>query len=155
DIELVHDARWSNGATVTAADVRETVLHWKSAANTGQSAERWDLLDKPEVSDWFRARQPLRQGYLDPIALLTYSILTVECLRIGARDAECARTTVGRGTYTVEVDDASKDVIFKANPQYRSGRSGPVIREIWFEKWVQPAADFGTLFDILLDVPPA
>lgn len=153
--ELARDNYWSDGRIVTANDVRETVLHWQSAQNLGQSAEWRELLFRPNVDDSFHVSLPLQRGFLDPLALMTFWIMPAVHLPTDPRDPAFAQNPVGSGPFTVASSDPGKSVVLKANPNFRGGRSGPTIREIRFVKWTEPALEFSQdRFDLLLDVPP-
>jgi ABC-type oligopeptide transport system substrate-binding subunit len=151
---LTRGASWSDDHPVTAADVRRTVELFN-----GRVPEWTELLQGGARidEDAFHINLTLRQGYLDPLSLMTFKILPGQHLG-RADDADFARKPIGSGPYQLQVRDAGK-AVFSANPYYEMrlapGKSGlPRIREIQFFHSEDPAKDFqdGKL-QLLLDLP--
>jgi peptide/nickel transport system substrate-binding protein len=167
--QMVRDARWYRpqrgsddpvAEPVTAADITGTV---KGNLDLARSSEWQDiLLDAKDQGDPFRVRVSLRQGYLDPLSLMTFKIVPAKYLAGGIADFGFAHDPVGSGPFyhggTRDGDARSgKSVVFLANPAY-GGRSGktdlPSLREIHFVRSPAPILDFrdGQLH-MLLDLP--
>ncbi len=169
--QLPGDARWYRAPRgsqetaieepVTAADVFRTVTLYQNAKGAGRSPEWDDLLaGAAAADDPFRVRLTLRQGYLDPLSLMTFKILPAKYL--GRPDDEAfARDPIGSGPYQylgVKGDSRGGEYAqFLANPVYgnRAGKSEtPRVGAIHFFRSKDPVADFkaGNLH-MLLDLP--
>jgi ABC-type transport system substrate-binding protein len=139
---LPRGARWSNDRPLTASDVRFTVrLRAKAGAD--------DLLEKAELTpDPYRVKLNLRQGYLDPLALMTFKILPEG---VGNEDflksEEFARKPVGSGPFMyggIKSDQEREYRQFVANPNYGSRPSKlglPHVQEVRFYQSSSPAKD--------------
>jgi peptide/nickel transport system substrate-binding protein len=173
EFQLIHDAVWSDdqdensenkdgkeGKPVTAVDVLRTVQLLKNSQWPGFAQEWADLVEVPRVTgaDPFRISLTLRQGYLNPLSLMTFKILPAAALN---RVDDLAEKPVGSGPFqykeTVTNPDRGDLVIFKTNHNYcRAGKPNrPRIREIHFFHSNDPAADFKAdprRLDLLLDV---
>jgi peptide/nickel transport system substrate-binding protein len=161
--QLAKDAYWSDGERVTSADIRHTSQLLADRGLSGRSSE-WEELVKPPriLGDPFQISFTFKQGYLDPLSLLTFKILPLrangkELQR--ADDENFAKSPVGSGPFQylgIKQDGDRKYAQFVANPNYRrSGRPGmPQIREIHFFVPKDPAGEFkkGQLH-LLLDLP--
>jgi tetratricopeptide (TPR) repeat protein len=168
--QMVRDARWYRpqrpgdepmpSEPVTAADITGTVSGNRELA---RSSEWQDLLaGAQDQGDPFRVRLSLRQGYLEPLSLMTFKIVPAKYLAGGVADAGFARNPVGSGPFyydgTREGDARTgKSVVFLANPAY-AGRSGkaelPHLREIHFVRSRVPIIDFRDgMLHMLLDLP--
>ena len=137
---LVRDARWyRDGAgaadpgvnePVTAADVHGAWQRFKNAPAV-QELLAGDRIDGP-----FSLRLNLRQGYLDPLALMSFKVLPAKY----QDDRDFARRPIGSGPYVYVGREkrgapAVEYAVFRANPTYgqRENRKGlPLIREICF-----------------------
>jgi peptide/nickel transport system substrate-binding protein len=148
---LAADARWSDGRPVTSADVRHTAQLLKSKDLPGRSSEWTRLLHEPRVGDDpLQVDFRLEQGYLEPLALLTFPVLPQRFADRELRradDPDFARAPVGSGPYQYRgrrKADGRACAVFAANPRYaRADRPGmPFIREIRFYAPAVPAADF-------------
>jgi ABC-type transport system substrate-binding protein len=145
-------ASWSDDHPVTATDVRRTLELFN-----GRIPEWTDLLQGGVRidEDNFHISLMLRQGYLDPLSLMTFKVLPGH--RVGRLDdVNFARNPIGSGPYQLQPREPGR-VVFSANPYYelRPGKSGlPKIREIHFFHSEDPARDFqeGHL-QLLLDLP--
>lgn len=140
--ELVRDAYWyreANGKLikepVLASDVSRTVLaqqKWPA-----RSAEWRDLLGGAQLEgDQHTIRLTLQQGYVDPLALMTFRILPARLVQ-QPDDREFARQPVGSGPYQYVGQVQGRDrpfARFLVNPTYgkRAGRTTPAIDEIRF-----------------------
>jgi ABC-type transport system substrate-binding protein len=155
-------ARWSTGEPVTAADVRSTVELLRKPGWTGFAPEWANLVEAAGAGrDASVVTLGLRQGFLDPLSLLTFKVLP-SAARLNSPDNRgFARQPVGSGPYQLargpQAPDRDGEVVFTANPHYQraGGQSAPFFKEIRFFRADQPAELFkaGKLH-LLLDVPP-
>jgi ABC-type transport system substrate-binding protein len=158
--QLVHDARWSNAMkeneTVTASDVIRTVQLLRNPESKGFSPEWADLVDNPPPStDPYVVNLTLRQGYLDPLSLMTFKVLPAASRLDSPDDLSFARKPVGSGPFQLQGKDGNA-MVFTANPNYRrANKPGmPQIREIHFVHSENPAHDFADgRLHLLLDLP--
>jgi ABC-type oligopeptide transport system substrate-binding subunit len=142
--ELIRDARWyrdtGSGPAVNepvlAADVARTVLAYQKWP--ARSAEWKDLLGDATVEgDQHGVRLSLQQGYVDPLALMTFRVLPARLVQ-QPDDLAFARRPVGSGPYQfaglVDVPGRKPYVRFLLNPTYgkRAGKNEQAIREIRF-----------------------
>lgn len=150
---IAHDAYWSNGNPVMAVDVRATV-------NLLKGKQGMNLIEEARIGgDPHRIAITLRQGYLDPLSLMTFKIVPESAHLERADDARFAKQPIGSGPFmlgpalTAEKKSA-EPVRFVANHNYRrAGKAGlPRIREVVFYKSKDPAGDFASgRLDLLLD----
>jgi ABC-type transport system substrate-binding protein len=163
EFQLARDAKWSDGQRVTVADVRQTVNLLKAPNLTGRVPEWAKLVDDPRVEgNPFQIQITLRNGFLDPLSLMTFKVLPsqVRGKRLAAaEDEDFAKSPLGSGPFQYDRTEAkgdSRHVVFTANPFYqRASRPGrPRIREIRFFVSKDPAKDLekGQL-QLLLDLP--
>jgi peptide/nickel transport system substrate-binding protein len=165
---LDDDAKWSDGSSlVTPADVRHTAELLGKTDLPGRSSEWRRLLDKPRL-DNAGPRQisfPLKQGYVEPLALLTFKVLpqTFAGQRLSrADDPKFAEAPVGSGPFAYrgrKTENGVTYAVFEANPHFRRQRlpGMPSIREIRFYVPADPAADFRNAsrpLHLLTDVLP-
>jgi ABC-type transport system substrate-binding protein len=162
EFQLVRDAFWFDGKQVTAADVLRSVQLLKNKNWPKHTPEWGDLIEDPRVtgSDPFRISLTLRQGYLDPLSLMTFKVLPASIAR--ADDLRLAAKPVGTGPFqykeTARDPERGERVIFEANSYYdsRAGKKGlPRIREIHFLHSDDLAADLKAeprRLDLLLDL---
>lgn len=137
EFHLCRDAYWSNGAPVTAVDVRRTVQLLREAG-------RADLLDGARPgSDPFHVAVTLRQGFIDPLSLMTFKVLPDSTQLQRPDDPRFAKQPVGSGPYRFQGRDKDQ-AVFQANHNYRrSDKIGlPRIREVRFFHSKKPEADF-------------
>jgi peptide/nickel transport system substrate-binding protein len=132
--QLVRNASWSDGRQVTAADVRHTVQLLSDAQWPGRIPEWADLMQEGAriEGDALQISLIVRQGYLDPLALMNFKVLPESLDR--ADNEEFARQPIGSGPYRYQGRDGDF-AVFVANPYYagRPGKAGlPRIREIRF-----------------------
>ncbi len=164
---LPRGAQWSNNRDLTANDVRFTVRH---LLGKPQPQNRPGLPPEPQAGVWlglldqavvendpYKVTLSLRQGYLDPLALMTFKILPDGA----AVDGEAfAQKPVGSGPFLYEgikVDDQGRQYAgFTANPNYGSRPSKlglPRIQEVRFYRSTDPVKDLdGGRIDLALDL---
>src|SRR5262249_27930537 len=143
---LPKNARWSNDRPLNAVDVRATVDLLKKGKGTGRPPAWGELLQPVVVRDPYRLDLILSQGYLDPLALMTFKVLPQGA---PADTKEFAENPVGSGPYRFVGRDSEGStgrpyVGFVANPHYgqRSGKFGlPHIREVRFFSTADPVKD--------------
>jgi peptide/nickel transport system substrate-binding protein len=141
--QLVRDAYWSNDEPVTAADVAATVRLLNDPRWPGSNPALGKLLvEKPDLGgDAFRLSLTLKQGYIDPLSLMTFKVLP---RGVEAQVREMARKPVGSGPYRFGGQVTFEDrpcARFAANPNYasRENRLGlPRVREILFLQCTDP-----------------
>lgn len=159
--QLVRDALWSNAKSdkdkdkVLAADVIRTVQLLRNPESKGFSPEWAELVDNPPAStDPYVVTLTLRQGYLDPLSLMTFKILPAGSLLNSSDDLSFARKPIGSGPFQFQGKDGNA-AVFTANPKYqRADKPGlPQIREIRFVHSTNPAHDFADgRLHLLLDL---
>jgi len=167
--QMVRDARWYRGSRgsqdatieepVTANDVHRTVALYQKWA--GRSPE-WDELlgDALVESNPYRVKLALRQGYIDPLSLMTFKVLPAKYLS-RPDDMEFARNPIGSGPYQylgIKGDGRGGDFAqFVVNPTYgrRAGKTDtPRIEAIHFFRSKDPVGDFKARnMHLLLDLP--
>jgi ABC-type oligopeptide transport system substrate-binding subunit len=153
-VQLRPDAYWSDGRRVTSSDVR----HCVQLLRDSEPALR-DLMQIPRVEqESFNVDLEFEQGYLDPLALLSFRVLPQSYggkTLLRADDLEFARKPVGSGPYQYSGRaDGGKTVVFTSNPHYV--RAQPAVREIRLFAWQDPVRDLDTATArsaLLLDVP--
>src|SRR5262249_55538302 len=147
---------------VTSADVRHTVDLLKRPDLPGRVSEWADLVEEPRVEgDSAHVRLTLRQGYLEPLALMTFKVLPQKprgkpLLR--ADDQQFGLNPVGSGPFQYEGRVQKDDrpyARFLANPNYhRASRPGlPHVREIRFYEATNLTPDFLRKLHLIFDVP--
>lgn len=156
--QLPRGARWSNNQRLDAGDIRATVRQLKAGVGLGRSRAWGELLDRVEVkSDPYQVTLRLHQGYLDPLALMTFKILPQGQ---PVDTEEFATKPVSSGPFRFAGQRSDEDnrecAFFLANPSY-NGRSGkrdlPRIQEIRFYSYVDPVGDLTSgKLDLALDL---
>jgi ABC-type transport system substrate-binding protein len=149
---LTPGAYWSDEHPVMATDVRRT-----TELLGGHPPEWAELMEGAHIpEDSSHVTLTLRQGYLDPLSLMSFKVLPSHRNLTRADDASFAKMPVGSGPYQFQTRDASQ-VVFVANPYYemRSGKAGlPRIREIHFIRSENPVNEFREeRLQLLLDWP--
>jgi hypothetical protein len=76
---LPHNAFWSDGRPLTAVDVRESLGLLKKGSVVGALPALGELLDDVSVDDPFRVQLKLKQGFVDPLSLMTFKIMPPGC----------------------------------------------------------------------------
>ena len=148
DFTLPAEAYWSNHDRLTGIDVRDTVDRMATGRGAGRPPAWGDLLVPVQVPEPTRFRLTLRQGWLDPLALMNFKILPSRP-DMDVTSEAFAQHPVGSGPYVYDAgvrgDNGRECVAFKANPYYgaRPGKSGlPRIEEIHFIDYKDPVAEF-------------
>lgn len=159
---LPPNACWSSGTQVSATNVRESVDLLKTGPATGRSPEWGELLENVYVTgDPNRVDVHLRQGYLDPLAAMTFKIVRRDSN--SEKDPEkvpFALKPEGSGPYQyvgIQPGPGGQSFAgFVANPYYGSRQQTvglPRIREIRFISTDNPLADFAAgRIDVALDM---
>jgi ABC-type transport system substrate-binding protein len=161
EFRIARGAAWADGSPVTAGDVKETLRFMKTERWVGYSP-MWNKLvnDAEGGGDSFRLSVRLRQGYLDPLSLMTFKVMPQAAARPAA--AAVAPKPDGSGPFKLLAakDAGDKTLRFVANPAYasREGKLGlPRIKEIYFTPFAgwpdeaEKALKDGRI-DLLLDV---
>jgi peptide/nickel transport system substrate-binding protein len=164
EFRIARGATWSDGNPVTVGDVKETLRAMRQERWPGYSPVWNGMIEDAEGGgDSFRLSLRLSQGYLDPLSLMTFKVLSAGRAQavVGAvlpRDAK----PLGSGPYQYEGMTTVKDwkaAVFLASPGYesREGKLGlPRIREIDFVRITSPTEAVKALrdgdIDLLLDL---
>ncbi len=161
---LPRNARWSGGQqpSVTASDVRKTVQLLQEGRGNGRSAEWGKLLESVKVGgDPYVVDLTLTQGFLDPLALMTFKVLPGHVPDVDGVRFAVSPVSSGPFQYlgrkSEEGGGGRQYAAFAINPNYGSrpddkfGR--PSIREVRFFACTDPAREFeqGRL-DLALDL---
>jgi ABC-type transport system substrate-binding protein len=149
--QLPRNAFWSNDMPLTPADVSSTMRLLKKGLGTGRSAAWGALLEEVLVEgDPYRVLVPLRQGYLEPLSLMTFKILPqlgVLPPKVTPESEAFAVNPVSSGPFKFDRRDSEQGrpyIAFVANLNYasRPGKLGqPRIKEIRFFAIADPLAD--------------
>ncbi|HEY7335269.1 MAG TPA: ABC transporter substrate-binding protein [Bryobacteraceae bacterium] len=155
--QLPRNAKWSNGEPLNASDIRFTVDLLKSGRGLGRSRVWGELLDRVEVkSDPYQVTLRLHQGYLDPLALMTFKVLpSHQAQRVDTKDF--AMNPVCSGPFhldpTRHSDDNRECMFFLANPSYSSRRDVPRIQEVRFYSYTNAVEELRSgKLDLVLDL---
>jgi ABC-type oligopeptide transport system substrate-binding subunit len=160
--QLPRHATWSNGRPLDSGDIRFTLGLLKEGVGSGRSCAWGELLDKVEVTgDPFRMTLRMKQGYVDPLALMTFKVLPRN--QPTAVDSEkFAENPVCSGPYFLDRsrqsdEDRRECVFFIANPAYgvRPGKHDmPRIQEIRFYTYQQSPVEevLHSKIDLALDL---
>jgi ABC-type transport system substrate-binding protein len=150
---LPQGALWSNNQPLNTGDLRFTVrlLKKEGGRGTGRLPGWGDLLEEVDVGgDPFRAKVTLRQGYLDPLSLMTFKVLPQKS-EFKPDSEDFAKEPVGSGPFRYagrKSEQGREYALFLANPQYGSRESKlglPRIREIRVFACADPAKEFAPL----------
>jgi ABC-type oligopeptide transport system substrate-binding subunit len=143
---------------IDSGDIRFTMELLKQGEGTGRSAAWGQLLDNVEVKgDPFRVTLRLNQGYLDPLALMTFKVLPRDR---DVKSEEFALKPISSGPFRLvgpRTDEQNHQYLgFAANPSYgtrASKRDLPHIQEVRLYPSQNPVADLrkGDL-DLVLDL---
>ena len=141
--QLVSDACWSDGQPVRSGDV---VFSLKR-----QAPQCVELLDAIPPRDPLQVNIKLRQGFIEPLSLMSFKILPEH-----SHAPNFDEQPIGSGPFRLEGRQGDA-VVFSANENYRrKDKPGqPQIRQIRFFHSANPIEDFvaGRLH-VLLDLPP-
>jgi ABC-type transport system substrate-binding protein len=160
EFRIARGATWADGTPVTAGDVKETLRFMKQPRWVGFSPMWNGMVEDAEGGgDSFRLSLRLRQGYLDPLSLMTFKVMPQAVMRQGVA-ADVKPDGSGPFKLLAAKDPGDKTMRFIANPAY-SGREGklglPRVREIHFTPFAgwpdeaEKALKEGRI-DLLLDV---
>jgi ABC-type oligopeptide transport system substrate-binding subunit len=141
---------------ITPADVRYSVELLKKGAD-GRHPAYGDLLEDLEVSDPTRVTLSLKEGFLEPLAMMTFKLVPDGTK---AEDEALAKAPIGSGPFRFGGDGdepgRGKYVSFVSNPTYgsRPGKNGkPRIREIRFYVVADPVKELKEgRIDLALDL---
>jgi peptide/nickel transport system substrate-binding protein len=155
-------AIWAESKPITAADVKATLALLRNPKWRGYSPAWEEMYDNAQAgSDPAHVNVLLRQGFVDPLSLMTFKVLPTQTN--AANEKALAENPAGSGPYQYKGEGTSKDrkcLIFTANPLYANRpakyRDGvPQIREIQFIPLsADPAKDLGDgVVDFIPDLP--
>jgi peptide/nickel transport system substrate-binding protein len=155
EFQLPRFAQWSDGQPLTAKDVRFSVSQL-AAAQGGRALARMEILDEVAVHHPHQVVLSLKQGFLDPLALMTFRILPE---KLPVDSERFAKDPVGSGPFIYEKiksEGGQNYARFTANPNYgsRPGKYAlPRIQEVRFYKTSEPVKELeaGQL-DMVLDL---
>jgi ABC-type oligopeptide transport system substrate-binding subunit len=174
--QLDRTAYWSAGKSmnaadeqlenrVTEADVRQTIRRLSTPGWPGFAPAWADLVSVSTGSqESDQVSLTLKQGFIDPLALMTFKILPASVAMTNPADPRFGKNPVGSGPYQLvnaqrrgaDAEQASA-VVFVANSGYhRLGKPDqPYIPEIRFFKSLDPVVDFKERrLHLLLDPSP-
>jgi ABC-type oligopeptide transport system substrate-binding subunit len=157
EFQLPRNATWSNQQTLNSGDIRFTVKLLKDGVGSGRSCVWGQLLDKVEVKrDPFQVTLRLNQGYLDPLALMTFKVLPQNQ---PVESKKFAENPVSSGPFRFDrifSDEGRECVRFVANPSYGSRpgkRDLPHVQEVRFYAYADPLRELRSdRLDVLLDL---
>jgi ABC-type oligopeptide transport system substrate-binding subunit len=166
EFQLPRNASWYNPKPVgerppprlDSGDIRFTMELLKQGEGTGRSVAWGQLLDNVEVKgDPFRVTLRLNQGYLDPLALMTFKILPRDW---DVKSEQFAKDPISSGPFRLvgfRSDERQRGHLsFMANPAYgarSSKRDLPHIQEVRLYSYQKPVEEMrkGEL-DLVLDL---
>jgi ABC-type oligopeptide transport system substrate-binding subunit/tetratricopeptide (TPR) repeat protein len=158
---LPHKASWSDGRQLNVGDLRFTLDLLKKGEGNGRCAAWGDLLDVFKAgSDPCRVKVSLRQGFLDPLSVMSFKLLPARPRPHPTSEAFAERP-ISSGPFLFgghESENNRTFVSFPANPYYgvRIDKSGlPRLKQIRVFASPDPvkaAADGAVNFDLLLDL---
>jgi ABC-type transport system substrate-binding protein len=147
EFRIARGATWSDGAPVTAGDVKETLRLMQSERWPCYSPLWGKLIEEAEGGgDSFRFSLRLSQGYLDPQSLMTFKVMPQTAVRSGLH-ADASPPGSGPFQFVQSITTTPqnrKTDLFYASPAYdsREGRLGlPRIKEIHFVHFADPKDD--------------
>jgi ABC-type transport system substrate-binding protein len=165
EFRIARGATWSDGSPVTVNDVKATLEAMRQERWPGYSPVWNSMIEDAEIgSDSFRLSLRLSQGYLDPLSLMTFKILSEgRAQAVAGAGLPPDAKPLGSGPYQYNKERRTvKDrqaAVFLASPGYesREGKLGlPRIREIDFVRYTSPADAAKALrdgdIDLLLDM---
>jgi ABC-type transport system substrate-binding protein len=155
--ELPHNATWSDNRTITSADVEFSLKLLQAGKGVGRSSVWGELFLAAERKGGpFRVTLQLRQGFLDPLGLMTFKILPAN-QKVNLE--EFAKNPVTSGPFHLkgmQSEDGRQSLVFTANPEYGSRptkNNAPHIQEIRFYTSTNPVEEISNgKLDLVLDL---
>jgi ABC-type oligopeptide transport system substrate-binding subunit len=144
EFRLSPHAFWSNDEPISAADVATTVRLLSDPKWPGANPALVKLLDTPNLGgDAFRVTLNLKQGYLDPLSLMTFKVMPRQ---VQGKVEQFRKEPVGSGPFRYAGQLTTQGggrtyARFVANPNYasRDNKLGlPRIREIHLLRLTAP-----------------
>jgi peptide/nickel transport system substrate-binding protein len=166
EFRIARGATWSDGTPVTVGDVNATLQAMRKPDWPGYSRLWNAMIEEVEGGgDSFRLSLRLHQGYLDPLSLMTFKVMSQSALR-GPLGPNTPKISSGPFQYKGMFDTTPrnrKTAVFLASPGYasREGKLGlPRVREIHLIHFADPADDPATALerqeiDMVLDLSAA
>jgi ABC-type oligopeptide transport system substrate-binding subunit len=165
EFKLPRAAQWSDRQDLTSGDLSFTIEMLKQGKGTGRSSVWGRLLKQVRPrGDPFRVKLTMEQGYIDPLALMSFKVLPARTRPDQDPDGQVfAEKPISSGPfqYTPGAGGRGQDkgrsaVFFRANPSYgvRGSKLGlPLIREVHFIHSTDPVKELeGGLLDLALDL---
>jgi ABC-type transport system substrate-binding protein len=168
EFRIARGATWSDGSPVTGDDVKATLRAMRRPDWPGYSP-LWNKMieDAEGGGDSFHFSLRLHQGYLDPLSLMTFKVLSQNAVQ-RPLGPDTPKISSGPFQYKASISTTArnrKTAVFLASPGYasREGKFGlPRIREIHLIHFADPADDpaaeltapAGSV-DLVLDLPAA
>lgn len=159
--QLPVNAAWSDDRPLNSTDIERSLAMLQNGTGAGLSRVWGDLLfGRESKRDPFQVTLRLKQGFLDPLAPMSFKILPRDKL---VYSMEFARNPVTSGPFLLDrkqgSDEGRECLFFVANPHYGSRptkRNAPHIQEIRFYSYTgndNIAADLGSgKLDLVLDL---
>ncbi|HTU17098.1 MAG TPA: ABC transporter substrate-binding protein, partial [Gemmataceae bacterium] len=158
--QLPQHAVWSDGSQLSATDIDFSFKSLHKGWGVGRSRV-WSepLLGVERKRNPFRMTLRMKQGFLDPLALMSFKILPVDK---DVNSEEFAKRPVTSGPFRLDhpvlhSDEENRTALFfQANPSYASRptkRGAPHIQEIRFYPCSDPVKDISSgKLDLVLDL---
>jgi ABC-type transport system substrate-binding protein len=159
EFRLPRNALWSNGQPLTSSDVRYSLSLLAQAQPTALPPAWTKVLDTNVIlRDPYEVIVPLRQGFLDPLALMTFKVLPQKA-PVPVDGEEFAKKPIGSGPFVYQQqrsEQARSYAAFEANANYgsRASKFGlPRIQEVRLYQTAEPVKELreGAL-DLVLDL---
>jgi ABC-type transport system substrate-binding protein len=145
--KLPRNARWSDGAALTATDLRFTVDLLQKGQGTGRCAAWGSLLKEARVpGDPYRVKLVMQQGFLDPLGLMSFKVLP-QRTRPNPKSEAFALKPITSGPFRLDGERSEKArtyTSFQANPAYgvRGDKLGlPHLKEVRFFALADPVKE--------------
>lgn len=159
--ELPHHAVWSDGRALNPADIYVSLQLLQKGKGVGRSQVWGKLLDDARSGkDPFRVTLRMTQGFLDPLALMSFKILPGNQHDPDVNSEAFARNPVSSGPFLLDrsrqSDENGECLFFKANPYYSSRPTKldtPHIQEVRFYRSTNAVKELeGGKVDLVLDL---
>jgi len=145
--DLPRNAYWSDGRRLNSADIENSLDLLRIGKGVGRSRVWGALLaDIESIKSPYQLTLRLKQGFLDPLAPMTFKILPRD---LPVTTEEFARKPVTSGPFLLDLvhsrqsDETKREcLVFTANPYYgqrRTKRGVPHIQEIRFYTYANNA----------------